>query len=159
MNSLVLGIEADANLSGFSRSATSIGTLILAPGDTGRIRSNFEGALVGKVGVAFDNAMLYVLGGVAAANFNARYNLPGTLGLTQSNSNLRFGWTAGAGVAYKISPNWSARLEYRYADLGRETHALGASGFSVRHNNTSHRVMLGLTYQFGGSAGPVVARY
>lgn len=29
------------------------------------------------------------------------------------------GWTADAGVEYAFAPNWTARIEYLYVDLGK----------------------------------------
>ena len=34
-----------------------------------------------------------------------------------SNSDMRFGWTVGAGIEGKITNNWSAKLEYLYMDF------------------------------------------
>ena len=39
-----------------------------------------------------------------------------------SNEQTHLGWTIGAGVEAMIAPNITARLEYLYADLGRETY-------------------------------------
>ena len=33
-------------------------------------------------------------------------------------SQTRTGWTAGGGVEWMFQPNWSARIEYTYYDLG-----------------------------------------
>ena len=38
----------------------------------------------------------------------------------------RIGWTAGLGIEYMMWSNWSVKLEYLYADLGREKHDGGA---------------------------------
>lgn len=155
-NSIVAGLELDANLSGTSKSVSAIGPIVFAPG-TVRARSNFEGGLVAKVGVAFDNALLYVLGGASLADFSTRYNLGGPV---QTFDNTRFGWTLGAGAAYKFTPNWSARVEYRYSDYGSQNDAvLAIGGNIIRHSLSTQRVMVGLTYQFGGPAGAVVAKY
>jgi outer membrane immunogenic protein len=158
-NSLVVGLEADANLASTSKTVNQLGTLVFAPGDSVRGKSEFEGALVAKVGVAFDRALLYALGGVTFANAKTSYNLPATLGFVGSNDTTRAGWTLGAGLAYKFAPNWSGRVEYRYSNYGNVTHILGATGVSVRHSIDTHRVMAGLTYHFGGPAGAVVAKY
>ncbi len=159
-NSLVVGLELDGNISGLSKTVNRLGLFPFAAGDSVRASSSFEGALVGRVGVAFDNALLYVLGGASMADFNVRYNLPFTVGVTQSNNNTRFGWTVGAGIAYKFAPNWSGRVEYRYANYGSETHAFVAvPALSVRHKVETHRVMFGLSYHFGSPAGAVVAKY
>ena len=38
-----------------------------------------------------------------------------------SVSRTKFGWTAGAGIEYAFLGNWSAKVEYLYADLGSST--------------------------------------
>jgi outer membrane immunogenic protein len=38
------------------------------------------------------------------------------------NEQTHLGWTIGAGFEAMIAPNITARLEYLYADLGRETY-------------------------------------
>ena len=35
-----------------------------------------------------------------------------------SQREIRSGWTAGAGIEVGFAPNWSAKLEYLYADFG-----------------------------------------
>jgi len=38
-----------------------------------------------------------------------------------SGSNTEDGWTAGAGIEYAISNNWSVKVEYLYYELGTES--------------------------------------
>ena len=35
-------------------------------------------------------------------------------------SRTKVGWTAGAGAEWAFAPNWSAKIEYLYIDLGNE---------------------------------------
>src|SRR4029078_7247097 len=91
------------------------------------------------------------------------------LGAT-SSSNIKVGWTLGAGIEGAIGGNWTAKLEYLYMDIGRSSGtfattvgALGggflASSFSSRVTDNILRV--GGNYRFGAPVlgGPVVARY
>jgi outer membrane immunogenic protein len=59
-----------------------------------------------------------------------------------SYSSTLVGWTAGAGVEWMFAPNWSAKLEYLYYDLGSATWSNVALAYT---NNT-----------FGGALGPAV---
>jgi opacity protein-like surface antigen len=43
-------------------------------------------------------------------------------------TNTRLGWTAGGGLEWMVSPNWSVKAEYLYYDLGRL--AFGAGGLT-----------------------------
>jgi len=38
-----------------------------------------------------------------------------------TNSGLVVGWTAGAGIEYAVTNNWSIKSEYLYADLGNQS--------------------------------------
>jgi outer membrane immunogenic protein len=146
-NSLVVGLELDGNLSGVSKTVTELaGTQLLG---SVRGRTPYEIGLVGKLGFTADRALFYVLGGASVTNYSVRYE---TLLLTDTLSDTLVGWTVGAGVAYKVSSNWSGRIEYRYSDYGSKTQAMGA--FDVTHGVTTQRVMAGVTYHFGGSSAP-----
>jgi outer membrane immunogenic protein len=89
-------------------------------------------------------------------------------------SDTRAGWTAGGGVEWMFAPNWSAKVEYLYYDLGSATYALtplvnancGSAGAcygsfaqsSVRFDG--HIVRGGVNYHFNwGDPAPVVAKY
>lgn len=157
VNALVFGVQADANITGVSRTVTTIAGVAI--GDSARGQERYEGALVGRLGYSFGNTMVYALGGVALANYEVRY-------VTGANvakvDDTRVGWTVGAGLAYKFAPNWSANVEYRYADYGKENHVLPAAvvgGATVRHAYTTQRVTVGLSYHFGAPASAVVAKY
>jgi outer membrane immunogenic protein len=91
-----------------------------------------------------------------------------------SFSQVRAGWTVGAGGEWMFAPNWSAKAEYLYYDLGSVNYATGLSQFcngagcgvngglfastsgntSLRYNGSIARV--GINYHF---SGPVVAKY
>jgi outer membrane immunogenic protein len=73
-----------------------------------------------------------------------------------SDSRTRVGWTVGAGLEKKFTPNWSAKLEYLYVDFGRETY-FGGTANAVDVSFHDHIIRGGFNYAF--TAGPVVARY
>ena len=54
------------------------------------------------------------------------------------------GWTLGVGAEYGFAPNWSAKVEYLYMDLGNRSFATtGAdNGFSAS------MLRIGLNYHF-----------
>ena len=39
----------------------------------------------------------------------------------------RTGWTVGAGIEHALPRNWSAKVEYRYTDLGRASSSTPSS--------------------------------
>jgi outer membrane immunogenic protein len=69
------------------------------------------GTLRGRVGAAFNNFLVYGTFGLAYGE------LDGQLG-GASESKTEIGWTGGVGVEYGFAPNWSAKAEYLYMDLG-----------------------------------------
>ena len=58
----------------------------------------------------------------------------------------------GGGIEYAFAPNFSAKIEYLYADLGTETYlALPALDPTPRtHDVVVQTVRAGLNYRFGG---------
>ena len=60
----------------------------------------------------------------------------------------RWGWAAGAGVEVPIAPNWSAKLEYLYADLGKANCSAAACGVSTDVDLRSNLVRGGINYHF-----------
>ena len=57
----------------------------------------------------------------------------GTLtGIASDASKWNFAWALHAGLAYKISPNWTMELAYRYVDMGN-----GATGILYNTNGTT----------------------
>src|SRR6185437_9549515 len=69
-----------------------------------------------------------------------------------SAEGIRVGWTAGGGLDYALTPNWSLGAEYRYTDLGNR-HA-GATGF-VDSNSFNYNVVRAvLTYRFAPPPPP-----
>ncbi len=81
------------------------------------------------------------------------------LGGPYSKSVTNLGWTAGAGVEYKITRNLSFKTEYLYADLGTKTLLSGSFGgggegespvinYSLKVHTTDHMVRAGLNWTF-----------
>ncbi|HEV2571834.1 outer membrane protein [Methylocella sp. CPCC 101449] len=146
--SIVAGVEGDIE-------ATSLKGSTAFPGVLLKTRAPWQGSVRARVGVAFDRALIYATGGVAIAQLKHDIIIPP---FAFGTSTTRAGWTVGAGVEYAINNNWSVRAEYRYTDYGRYNTAffpLGTANTRFKEN----AVRVGLSYRFGGAAGPVVAKY
>ena len=160
---LILGIEGSVDGTDYSQTTTfGAGNAFFVPaGSTASIRSDIQGSVRGRLGIAVDRALFYATGGAAFADFKTTYNNVG-IGF-DSFSRSRVGYTVGGGVEYAITTNWSLRAEYRYSDFGTFTDALVASslipGTTVRHRETENTVQLGFSYRFDTPLAPVVARY
>jgi len=66
----------------------------------------------GRAGYAFDRFLVYGTGGAAFGDLQA------AAGVLPFNSTTQVGWTAGAGIEYAFLPNWTAKVEYLYVNLG-----------------------------------------
>ena len=144
MGQFVAGLEGDVNGSSYSGSVGDFGT-----------RENIDGSIRGRLGVAWDRALLYATGGAAFAGIDNTY-------LSTTISHTRVGWTVGGGIEYAIDNNWSVRAEYRYTDYGSYVDfPIGFNGLPFANHNTDNRVQVGFSYKFDMFAppGPVVAKY
>jgi outer membrane immunogenic protein len=126
---------------------------------------NWYGTVTGRVGYAWDRALLYVKGGAAFADEDHFITFRGVQD-TNNPGNTRTGWTVGAGLEYAVWNNWSVKLEYNYMDFGSDNHSFSylaggsAPGLVERWDidQQVHVVKLGVNYRFNWGA-PVAARY
>jgi outer membrane immunogenic protein len=149
MSNIVVGIEGEGAWSDIGRSATA-GVF----GASDRIEA--FGSITGRLGLAFDNVLIYGKGGFAAASNKIRLT---AFGLTASDTKTHTGYTVGGGVEYGFTPNWSAKAEYLFAHYQSENYfaavlppGVASGAFDV------HTVKVGINYRFGWG-GPVVAKY
>ncbi len=116
-------------------------------------KMRWRASLRGRVGYAFDKALLYATGGAAFADFRTSYvDVLGGGG--ESFDETRTGYTVGAGLEYAFTPNWHGRLEYRYADYCTLTNFSTTAGpfwdgYNNHHAISENTVRLGVTYLFG----------
>ncbi len=165
VNNFVFGLEGDGSAAWISGSTFGIYPTYPAcylP----NCAANLEalGTARGRVGIAFDRFLPYVTGGVAVGSLHGQegYVAEGEGG---SGTTTVPGWTIGAGIEAKLSPNWSAKLEYLHVDLGDYAifdATIPPVGVFAQHIRfTSEIVRAGLNYKFDLFAppAPVVARY
>ncbi|MBV8849056.1 MAG: porin family protein [Methylobacteriaceae bacterium] len=167
INQFVVGVEGDGQaLVGSNNNNNTFG--FVGNGST----TSFLGTVRGRAGLAFDRVLVYGTGGVAfgGGNNNWPNTIIGNIGgaptfFTANNgNNTRVGYAVGAGAEYAFTPNWSVKVEYLFADLGRNNRTYlapgGLAGFSVNNREQEHIVRAGLNYRFGwGGSVPVLARY
>lgn len=98
---------------------------------------------VARFGYAYERLLFYGLGGLAVSDF--QYNMINASGVLLSNNTVTSaGWTLGAGVEYAITDDWSARVEYRYADFGGIT--LGGTYGEGGVRRTENMILTGVSY-------------
>lgn len=139
---LVVGIEGaigDMNADGHltDDDLRGPGDTIPRIGATYAFSGDLYGELTGRIGIASDDALLYLKGGRAflETRFKAGYEGDNwtTLGSCYSNScgvtpnysvfsfedsDTLFGWTVGAGLEFALSDQVTTRLEYQHYDFG-----------------------------------------
>jgi outer membrane immunogenic protein len=140
--SWVFGIEGDIDWS-------SIGGQVTGP-VMGGIPATFETQLPwlntfrGRIGYAFGPVFPYVTGGGAFGGVRATdsITIPGSGNVLGGLSDVRLGWTAGAGLEYAVNQYWSVKVEYLYADLGSDILVLDDVKFSA------HLIRGGVNWRF-----------
>jgi outer membrane immunogenic protein len=181
VGAVVLGFEADWSMTGLRdrtdhsiSSATLIGAglgAITTPVDgfAGTFRSDIDWLATarGRIGLPSGNLLFYGTGGLAFADTDSRASFlsfsparsADPIPVSSRENEVRVGWTVGAGIEAALASNLSAKIEYLYADLGRDRRFLGAyidapnnlrQYARVEEKIAIHSVKLGLNYRFAG---------
>lgn len=123
-------------------------------GYTGATQLGWFGTVRGRVGVVplMPNVLVYGTGGFAYGNVSRNGSYGGT-------SALQTGWTAGGGVEYAFTPNWSVKGEYLYTNLAggnQKTWFNSPLSLNNVNNVTSfNTIRAGVNYHF--NTGDVVS--
>ena len=137
----VLGIEGDGDWTNLTGTTTT--TAGYCVGCT--TQSDWLATVRGRAGYAFDRILVYGTGGAAFGNLQA------AAGALPFSSSTQTGWTAGGGVEVALSPNWTAKVEYLYVNLGSQSCPVGScstSGNPTTVPLTENVVRAGLNYKF-----------
>jgi outer membrane immunogenic protein len=139
----VFGLEADIALS----TVKNAYYFDPSPPDYVSSQLNSLGTVRGRIGYAFDRALLYATGGLAYGNVKNGAS-DGDPDLTVSTSGWRTGWTGGAGLEYAVTNHWTVRAEWLYVDLGTSTGTSPLSGCRFGFKNTYNVGRLGVNYKY-----------
>jgi outer membrane immunogenic protein len=109
---------------------------------------DWTSTVTGRLGYAWNRALIYGKGGVAFAD--ERDTITSPLGVSASTGNqTRTGWTAGGGVEYALDRNWSAKIEYDYLGLGTQSVPATLPGGAPGSVNLNiQKVIAGVNYRF-----------
>lgn len=122
----VYGVETDLQISGADDT--------FAPY---KFSNPWFGTLRGRGGIAMNNVLFYGTVGLAYGGLKGE-----NAGLSESKTEI--GWTAGLGAEVGFTPNWSAKLEYLYADLSNRTYSVTGT----ENGLSSSFVRIGVNYHF-----------
>lgn len=139
LGNVVLGLEIDASYGDIS------GNFGVPPGGTISGSIDWMGTIRARAGYAFGNILPYVTGGVAWANNQIKVS---SIGFNLSQDKLHTGWVLGAGVEYAFTNHISAKVEYLYADLGREGYLDNLVPGGVNFDGHVQTVKAGVNYRF-----------
>ena len=172
---LVLGIEGEGFWSGMKITADEFGfgtasnTLVASAS----IRNKWDYDVAGRIGVAFDRALVYGKAGWVAGAFDWNW---ATLGLAAGFSNQGSatldGLLIGVGLEYAFFDNWTAKFEYDYLGFDAKNVRFTSlctlsfcatsptASFTENVSADKHIFKVGLNYKFGGwGKAPVIAKY
>lgn len=138
-NNVVLGLEADYQWTDLGSDTLLIG----GPLGAGAVSQNVDsfGTIRARLGYAMDRFLPYITGGAAYAKLN--YTDP--FGLNFGNN--KWGWTAGAGVEYAITNNFTVKGEYLYAGFSDTTQAY-LNGDQISASTDIQTLRVGANYKF-----------
>ncbi len=139
----VWGIEADMGFGGSKTTAAYTNASASSATD-------WYSTVRGRIGVADDDFMVYLTGGLAMGTTEHTFTAP-ALGVTQTSSTaFGVGYTLGGGVEMARGA-WGVRLEGVYVDLGTTSRNYAATGFNSTHWDDSFWLgRLGVSYKIGG---------
>lgn len=142
VDDVVYGFEADLEASGVAGSGRGIAA-------THHTDIDWSTSLRARIGVkASTRSLVYLTAGVSYANISvSQYTFTGITAFTKNNQ-WTAGWTAGAGIEHALTSKISARLEYRYLDLGRITYGDNALNMRTTHDVSNHAVRAALSMRF-----------
>jgi outer membrane immunogenic protein len=163
----VYGLELD--IGGMGALSNNRDLHVVGPvGNFADLRNNggagWYGDLTGRLGYAFGPAMLYAKGGFAWAAPNLSASEARTVtGVTtvfgNNNNNTLTGWTAGGGLEYLISPNWSFKVEYLFFDFSNNNNGCcfdGTNNFRFFDRDLQvNTVKVGFNYFFHPDVVPL----
>ena len=136
----MFGVEVDSAWANIEESASFTSGGVTA---TASSNVNYLGSARGRVGYAWDHALLYATGGVGWAHNVVSANATfGGFTAGASVDNTHFGYTVGGGLEYAVAGPWTVKAEYLYYGLGDESYV------GVNADLKIHTVKLGLNYRF-----------
>ena len=151
----VTGVEADINYVDAKKSASYLGSTGMVSTLSSDLR--WLGTARMRAGVAIDRLFVYGTGGLAFGDVKNAASIyafnGGPLAYWGSKSQVRAGWTLGAGAEYAITNNLTVKGEYLYYSLGKKTVAVNpstavGSNFGAKFKNDGHIVRAGLNWKF-----------
>jgi outer membrane immunogenic protein len=157
----LFGLVADFNWSGAKTSATLTDGLVPALATTLTSKMNWFSTFRTRAGVASNDMLVYVTGGLAVAKIENTYFSDQTAiggGIASfAQDKTRLGWTGGLGAEFAVAPGWSVNAEALYMQFQKETVSLPSPVVAGSWNNFENYDSawvgrVGLNYRWGGAS-------
>ncbi len=144
---VVIGGEATWTSSNITGSGITNSTGA-APQERANSNPQWFATATGRAGIAANDLLFYGKAGEAWMKVNyVQDTLNGGATVnSQTINDTRRGFTAGAGIEYGLTENFSARLEYDFYDFGTRTYAFAQTPVSIKSD--LHALTFGLNYRF-----------
>lgn len=98
-----------------------------------------------RLGMVSDRMLFYSTVGVAYAQFLYDFRQQGSPITYASHDTFIFGWTAGMGLEYLLSSDWSLKLEYRHFDFSNDQQTSGTA--TAELSGKINSVLVGFNYR------------
>jgi len=139
-NNIVLGLEASASwVTNSSDHPTGVG------GERYQIKQDYQGAVVARLGYAFDRFLPYVKGGYAFAHLKDLQYLEQGGPDSVSKDATYSGWTVGAGFDYAVTDNIIVGIDYSYSGYSKQRFVYGGPNTVKPYTNT---ILASVSYKF-----------
>ena len=163
---LLVGVEADVSFPSLIGGSQTIASAAIGQASYAEM-AQFSGTVRGRIGYAPGHWLFYATGGFAwTYNQFSRTQISGTpVGGTAGPGDVeslflvaRVGAIAGAGVEVALPSNWTARLEYLYADYGSRSVNFPAGAQRFDSNLAIQSARLGFNYRIGAGTSDFLAK-
>lgn len=154
LGSFVVGIEGDLAWRHGTDAATVTLNNVFGDFASFSTEQNWVGTVRPRFGFAANNWLIYGTAGLAVGGFKHAYTetRPGVATRATTDSDTRAGWTAGGGVEYAFTRQWSLGVEYLYMDFGTSTLNEPVTGpvpsSAATFDDKSHVVRAKVNYKF-----------
>lgn len=147
----VLGIEGQISWTGMKGSTPFIEPNGMLSDESVHTSIHWLSSLAGRLGFAWDRALLYGKGGAAWVNEDHWQEFNGVKD-TNVVGAMRLGWSAGLGFEYAFWDHWTAKIEYNYWDFGSHRYPFVATAdgrlFPSDIVQKVQTVQVGINYKF-----------
>ena len=147
---IVVGVEADLQYAGLGSASTYYDSATGNYTFSGTPSLDYFGTVRGRVGYAFDRALVYGTAGLAYGGGEAEAVSSSSASVSGFDE-TGFGYTLGAGLEYAFTPNITAKIEGLYVNIDRGTGTVYDAGAAVQETSGRNEfgvVRAGLNYKF-----------